>query len=581
MLVLAHEVLPDDIQVDSFGWALLASILIAAVGMVLQMIVGTNDDDEYTLRVTRRIARRGGGGDAHRRPRHHLPRDRRPRPPGAPRRHARRKRSEHGPLGRRGRLPARRVGDGPVVADRRQPGRDPARLQRGHPRVPLGGEGDGADRDLLLAVGLRGDRGTPGDRDRPPAQRRGQSRQPALRRGGRDDPDGQPDRRREAREPGLPRVPGQRLQRHAHARPVLLGGRAGDRGLDPRRAARRAAPRTPRRQVPVPARGPVRVRARPHRLRRAQRHDARASGRVRDVLQLRRGRPSLRPGAGGHDGGAAQARPAVRPHRARAAVRGAPLRDRRPLRPRADAGRDVQAAPRLRPGRARGAVAERRSGRLRRRWRRAGRARRPGGRRGDGALHGEAGEERGRRPGGRGPGIGEPGPRLPHGVRPPDDHGGDRGAASPPAGGAAHARPHRLAPRALRGARRGRPRPSRHPLPERRPRRGRRPADAPLTDGGVAPASHRRLPARGRHHDRRPSTTRPWTRAARSRSSSASTAAWAGRRRGPSSSCRPRSSPRPSRSSGPRPCTACSPAGARRCRTPISSGRARRARAPG
>jgi uncharacterized membrane protein YvlD (DUF360 family) len=62
MLVLAHEVLPDDIKVDSFGWALLASILIAAVGMVLQMIVGTNDDDEYTLRVTRRIARRGGGG---------------------------------------------------------------------------------------------------------------------------------------------------------------------------------------------------------------------------------------------------------------------------------------------------------------------------------------------------------------------------------------------------------------------------------------------------------------------------------------------------------------------------------------
>ena len=32
----------------------------AVVSIVLQVIVGTNDDDEYTLRVTRRIARRLG-----------------------------------------------------------------------------------------------------------------------------------------------------------------------------------------------------------------------------------------------------------------------------------------------------------------------------------------------------------------------------------------------------------------------------------------------------------------------------------------------------------------------------------------
>ena len=36
------------------------SIVIAAVGLVLQIVSGTNDDDEYTLRVTRRIARRQG-----------------------------------------------------------------------------------------------------------------------------------------------------------------------------------------------------------------------------------------------------------------------------------------------------------------------------------------------------------------------------------------------------------------------------------------------------------------------------------------------------------------------------------------
>jgi uncharacterized membrane protein YvlD (DUF360 family) len=60
VLVLAHELLPDDIRVDSFGDALLAALLISAVSLVLQAILGTNDDDQYNLRVTRRIARRQG-----------------------------------------------------------------------------------------------------------------------------------------------------------------------------------------------------------------------------------------------------------------------------------------------------------------------------------------------------------------------------------------------------------------------------------------------------------------------------------------------------------------------------------------
>ena len=74
-------------------------------------------------------------------------------------------------------------------------------------------------------------------------------------------------------------------------------------------------------------------------------------------VELRRGRPPLRARARRHARGAAQARPAVRPHRARAPLRAAPVRDRRPVRPRADAGRDVQAAQRLRPRRARRALA--------------------------------------------------------------------------------------------------------------------------------------------------------------------------------------------------------------------------------
>src|SRR5215207_3784346 len=62
VLRLAHDLLPDDIRVDSFGDALLASLLISAASLVLQTILGTNDDDEYNLRVTRRIAKRQGAG---------------------------------------------------------------------------------------------------------------------------------------------------------------------------------------------------------------------------------------------------------------------------------------------------------------------------------------------------------------------------------------------------------------------------------------------------------------------------------------------------------------------------------------
>ena len=60
LLVIAHELLPGDIHVGSFGDALLAALVIAAVSVLLQAILGTNDDDEYSLKVTRRIAKRQG-----------------------------------------------------------------------------------------------------------------------------------------------------------------------------------------------------------------------------------------------------------------------------------------------------------------------------------------------------------------------------------------------------------------------------------------------------------------------------------------------------------------------------------------
>ena len=62
----------------------------------------------------------------------------------------------------------------------------------------------------------------------------------------------------------------------------------------------------------------VRLRPRPDRVRRDLGHDERPARRVRDVLELRRGRAPLGPRARGHARGAAQARRAVRPHRARA-----------------------------------------------------------------------------------------------------------------------------------------------------------------------------------------------------------------------------------------------------------------------
>ena len=59
-LQVAGRVL-DSFDVDNFGWALLAALVVAAVGVVLEVIFSTNDDDTYTLRVVQRIAKRQGG----------------------------------------------------------------------------------------------------------------------------------------------------------------------------------------------------------------------------------------------------------------------------------------------------------------------------------------------------------------------------------------------------------------------------------------------------------------------------------------------------------------------------------------
>jgi uncharacterized membrane protein YvlD (DUF360 family) len=63
-LMVAADALPEEIAVEGFADALLASLVIAAVSIVLEVVTGTNDDDTYTIRVVRRVARRQGAREA-------------------------------------------------------------------------------------------------------------------------------------------------------------------------------------------------------------------------------------------------------------------------------------------------------------------------------------------------------------------------------------------------------------------------------------------------------------------------------------------------------------------------------------
>ena len=60
ILLIISALDPSDFKVDSFGDALLAALLISAASLVLQVILGVDDDDAYSLSVIARIARRQG-----------------------------------------------------------------------------------------------------------------------------------------------------------------------------------------------------------------------------------------------------------------------------------------------------------------------------------------------------------------------------------------------------------------------------------------------------------------------------------------------------------------------------------------
>jgi uncharacterized membrane protein YvlD (DUF360 family) len=60
MLLAADSITDGDLAVDSFWSALGVALAAAAMGVVLDIVMGTNDDDTYTFRVIQRIARRSG-----------------------------------------------------------------------------------------------------------------------------------------------------------------------------------------------------------------------------------------------------------------------------------------------------------------------------------------------------------------------------------------------------------------------------------------------------------------------------------------------------------------------------------------
>ena len=61
MLLAADRLTDGDLSVDSFWSALGVALVAAAIGVVLDVVAGSNDDDTYTFRVIQRIAKREGG----------------------------------------------------------------------------------------------------------------------------------------------------------------------------------------------------------------------------------------------------------------------------------------------------------------------------------------------------------------------------------------------------------------------------------------------------------------------------------------------------------------------------------------
>src|SRR5262245_49978985 len=60
MLLAADRITDGDLEIDSFWSALLVALIASGVGVALDVLFGTNDDETSTVRVSQRIARRSG-----------------------------------------------------------------------------------------------------------------------------------------------------------------------------------------------------------------------------------------------------------------------------------------------------------------------------------------------------------------------------------------------------------------------------------------------------------------------------------------------------------------------------------------
>ena len=76
MVMLAADVSSNTFVVDSFFWALVTAVVAAATTVALEVVLGTNDDDVYALRVIQRIAKRSRQRVITDTPGHRLSRDR-------------------------------------------------------------------------------------------------------------------------------------------------------------------------------------------------------------------------------------------------------------------------------------------------------------------------------------------------------------------------------------------------------------------------------------------------------------------------------------------------------------------------
>ena len=241
VLLLAAEVSDSAFDVDSVLAAILASLIIAAVSIALEVILGVNDDDTYALRVMQRIARRTGERTVTDVPGIvYLEID-----------------GLALPVLRR----AMRDGSAPELARWVQEGTH--RLDEwetdlsSQTGASQAGILLGSNHDIPAFRWVEKETATLMTCSAPPdcaeIERRHSSGQGLLRDGGASrgnllsgeaehvDPDHQPARSREEGQPRLPAVPGQRLQRDAHPRPLHLGGRPRVDGVRAGSAPRRAA----------------------------------------------------------------------------------------------------------------------------------------------------------------------------------------------------------------------------------------------------------------------------------------------------------------------------------------------------